>query len=1192
MYLKSLELHGFKSFPDKVTLEFGKGLTAVVGPNGSGKSNIGDAVRWVLGEQSSKTLRGGKMEDVIFGGTQQRKAVGFASVTLNIQNDDRTLAVESDLVSVTRKLYRNGDSEYLINGSSVRLKDVLELFMDTGLGRDGYSIIGQGRVADIVSSKSNERREIFEEAAGISKFRYKKAEAERRLAASEDNILRLKDIINELEGRVEPLRVQSEKAKKYLVLADSRRSLEIAVWTRRLGELKGRLDELEDRLLAATAEYEHLGNEIEKCDSEIAELTAKRQQCSAAAEDYRARISELESKSSSAASDIAVYNNNIEHFEREIEETRRRMEELSSGEDVLRGKIAEKREYIEKTKELLSKTDAETEALEHKLSQLMDQESEFEKTLAGSNEKLNRLYIKKSGLSFSAKNAENTAGELEKTVSDYKTSLSQGMEAVESAKAELLNLTKELDDAQSGQKEHTNRLNGFNMLYTKKEEQLKKLRSEYDEAELNIRNLTQRRQMLIDLENSMEGFAGSVRQIVRAGRSGQLRGVKGTVAQIISADQKYSLAIETALGGALQNIVVDNEDTAKRGIRILKETNGGRATFLPITSVKGNTLTEKNLDMQEGYIALAYELVKYEPEFDGVVKSLLGRIVIAEDIDLATAIAKKYGYKFRIITLDGQVINAGGSFTGGSSQRSSGILSRKNEITAISSQLEKLSAAHSEDSKRLETLTAETEKLGFDLDGERDILSRLSAETARLEAEKKRVEQLTEQYELRMDEIRKSVTDCEERIKAAVKLKDESLAGLADCDREIEKLETSVSAAQERSGESKQARESISSEISALRLKSVGLSKDIQSAREAILQLESNIADSASEAERFEARISEINESISSEKQKITERENEAEEAKSSAKALEQRVREELSRGLEYEQQTETLRALQRSKSEEKETVSADVSRITERRDNLKKESDSMINQLWESYSLTVSEAAEQAEEIEDLADAQKRLTEIKNKIRALGSVNTEAIDEYEEVRTRYEFLSGQLSDVLQSKEELEKLIASLTKNMKEIFTESFNKINENFKTTFVELFGGGRGELTLTDPENVLESGIEINVAPPGKVIKNLSLLSGGEQAFVAIAIYFAILKLRPSPFCILDEIEAALDDVNVTRYAQYLKNFIGTTQFILITHRRGTMEEADVLYGVTMQEKGVSKLLKMDVSEVSGEMVSGDGA
>ncbi len=590
--------------------------------------------------------------------------------------------------------------------------------------------------------------------------------------------------------------------------------------------------------------------------------------------------------------------------------------------------------------------------------------------------------------------------------------------------------------------------------------------------------------------------------------------------------------------------------------------------------------------MQEGYVALACELVSFDSEYRGIVNSLLGRIVVAENIDLATNIAKKYGYKFRIITLDGQVINAGGSFTGGSSQRSSGVLSRKNEIKTVTEQLEKLTSGHEAAKQRLEAVKAEAEKLGFDIDGEREMISLAETEKVRLEGERNTVSSMAEQYKKRIAELEKSRLDGEAKLKAAKALREDSLKELADCEMKISALEDEAAEAKERSGKTRERREEISAEISDSRLKLAGLEKDVQANEEFIARTLESIRDSVGRGRELDEKIAGLREKIEAEKLNIEDRKRENEDSKTAVEAYKKRIEAEAASGIDYERRTQAVMSLQRSKSDEKTTVNGEISRLTERRDAMQKECDGMINQLWESYSLTVAEAAEQAEEVEDIADAQKRLNEIRGKIRALGSVNTDAIDEYQEVSSRYEFLSAQLGDVKQSKEELEKLIASLTKSMREIFTENFNKINENFKTTFVELFGGGRGELTLTDPENVLESGIEINVAPPGKVIKNLSLLSGGEQAFVAIAIYFAILKLRPSPFCILDEIEAALDDVNVTRYAQYLRNFTDTTQFILITHRRGTMEEADILYGVTMQEKGVSKLLRMDISEVSADM------
>lgn len=1181
MYLKSLELQGFKSFPDKTVLDFGKGLTAVVGPNGSGKSNIGDAVRWVLGEQSSKTLRGGKMEDVIFGGTEKRKPVSFASVTLNISNEDHTLNVESEQVSVMRRLWRNGDSEYSINGAQVRLKDILELFMDTGLGRDGYSIIGQGRVADIVGSKSNERREIFEEAAGISKFRYKKAESERRLASAEDNILRLKDILSELEGRVEPLRIQSEKAKKYLVLAEERKTLEVSVWAHKLTEIKDSLSELGNKLLVQNGEYELLTNEIAAAEEEINELAIKRRQCSASAEEYREKINELTQSNATAAADIAVFKNNIKHYGEQIEEFERKIGELSASESETKERIEAKKKEISEIAENRASTEKQISELEEKLRLLNDEGDRYSQEYSGSSYRLNALYIRRSELKFTLENSKNARADAERSIEEIDSLLEDIKPQIsehEKEKSEISDGIKDIEKAIEGA---NNKLSGYNMLYSKKSEQLKTLNAEFSEAELNLRNLKSRRQMLIDLDNSMEGYAGSVKSVVSAAKSSRLRGVRGTVAGLVSVEPKYSVAIETALGGALQNIVVDNEEAAKAGIRFLKETNGGRATFLPLTSVKGNTLRENGLDMQEGYVAIASELVSREPEYDGIIASLLGRIVIAENIDLATNIAKKYGYKFRIITLDGQVINAGGSFTGGSTSRSTGMLTRKNEIAAIENNAKRIEAKNQILKDRLASLSAEVEKLSYDVEGEREEIQSMEADKIRFEGELKNSELLLSQLITRESELNKARGSSLSAIESADKAYEDGEKQLSDVNSEIEGLEELVSKASQRSDESRQKREQLSNELSDTKLKLVELAKDIEAAQLVISQLSGGIDSARSMAAEYNQRIAELNANIAEENENISEREAEAKNAEATIQSLNTRIKSELDSSLEYERRENEIRQTQRQMSDRKETVSAEITRLNERIDSTNRESESIISQLWEAYSMTVAQAYESAQELEDVSAANKHLNELKSKIRALGTVNTDAIDEYKEVSERYEFLNGQLSDVTKSKSELERLISELTKSMKEIFSESFAKINENFKQIFVELFGGGKAELKLTDPDNVLESGIEINVAPPGKVIKNLSLLSGGEQSFVAIAIYFAILKLRPSPFCILDEIEAALDDVNVTRYAQYLRNFTDTTQFIVVTHRRGTMEEADVLYGVTMQEKGVSKLLKMDVSQ-----------
>lgn len=1183
MYLKSLELHGFKSFPDKVSLEFGKGLTAVVGPNGSGKSNIGDAVRWVLGEQSSKTLRGGKMEDVIFGGTEKRKPVSFASVTLNIANDDRTLGINSDDVSVTRKLYRNGDSEYLINGSQVRLKDVLELFMDTGLGRDGYSIIGQGRVADIVSSKSNDRREIFEEAAGIAKFRYKKAESERKIAAAEDNILRLKDIISELESRVEPLKIQSEKAKKYLELANQRKSLEISVWTHRLSELKFQVSEFENLLLIAKSEYEHLTNEISALEDNAEELAKKRRQCASSVEEYRAKIEGLNESNAGALADIAVYKNNILHYSQNITELEGKIKELFSSEKDVSAAINNKRLEIEGIISDRTSLEIETEELEERLKKLNLEASEFSKEAADAQEKLNRSYIERSELKFSSASSAASRSEALFSKQEALKLADETRQKLKDAEKERSEIELGISDIEKSISEHNNKLSGFNMLYAKKSDQLKNVSDELNEAELSFRSAASKRQMLFDLENSMEGFAGSVKSVVSAGKSGRLRGVRGTVSQLISADTKYSLAIETALGGGLQNIVVENESAAKAGIRFLKDTNGGRATFLPITSVKGSELRENGLDMCEGYVALASELVECADEYKGIVLSLLGRIVVAENIDLAANIAKKYGYRFKVITLDGQMINAGGSFTGGSSSKTAGMLSRKNEIAALDSELKSLASKSQKLKEKHTSLFAEVEKLGYDVDGERDIISAAEGDKIRFDGEKTRIDLVISQLCEKLSELEKSVASCDDRIKQCDETVSSSQKRLSQLEDEISALETDLGAADEKNADAANQRETLSNELSQKRLKLAELGKDIEAAEAVIVQMKSGIDESRAAASEHERKISELKEQIEKENQAISERIEEQNKAKAAIGNLNLRIGQERDMIIEYEREENRLRSDSKSKIERRESAASELSRLGERVDSLKRDNDAIISQLWESYSLTVAEAESQSQKLDDISEANKKLSQLRAKIKDLGSVNTDAIDEYEQVSKRYEYLSSQLGDVLKSKSELEKLISELTKSMKEIFSQSFVKINENFKRIFVELFGGGRAELSLTDPENILESGIEINVAPPGKVIKSLSLLSGGEQSFVAIAIYFAILSIRPSPFCILDEIEAALDDVNVSKYASYLRNFTDKTQFILITHRRGTMEEADILYGVTMQEKGVSKLLKMDVSDVS---------
>ncbi len=1183
MYLKSLELQGFKSFPDKYKLDFDKGLTGVVGPNGSGKSNIGDAMRWVMGEQSSKSLRGAKMEDVIFSGTEKRKPVGFAQVTLTIDNSDRALNVESDLVSVSRKLYRNGDSEYLINGAGVRLKDIVEMFMDTGLGRDGYSIIGQGRIAEIVSGKSGDRREIFEEAAGISKFRYKKEEAERRLASAEDNIVRLTDILTELETRVEPLRIQSEKAKKFIELDGEKRKLEISVWVKKLDELSENLTQVEEKLLVSNGEYENLTRELDEIEELTEECYASRAKTSEKIDEIKEKIHEIELENSNANSVIAVLENDIKH----IGQSKQMVENSILQSDNLREKIEEqikeKNAEIENLKNQKQQICDEIEQFEQTLLSLSQQSDEFDKDVSSSNSQLSALYVKQSELSFKCENSKNIIAEIEEQTENLLSSKAQADEDYEKIKAEKIETSKAILKVEEEIKSHENKLNGYQILYKKRSATLEEIGKNYSDKEIKVRELTQKINVLRDLENSLEGFSRSVKQVLKASKFGTIKGIYGSVAQIISVEPKYTLAVETALGAALQNIVVENEDTAKRGIRLLKETNAGRATFLPLTSVKGSTLYEPRLVDEEGFVAIASDLVKFDGKFTGVVNQLLGRIAVAENIDLATVIAKKYGYKFRIVTLDGQVINVGGSFTGGSSSKSAGILTRKNEIEEIEKEISTLKSEFDELKTKRENLNQEASKLYYDIEGEKEFIATLSGDKIRFEGELKRISELFAQLENTLDQSDVKLEQFKNKMILANEDINNSQAELAKINGEIAQAEEKIRLSQNLIEDAKQNREELSHKLSQLRISQTEISKDVENALENVNKLNEDVKTTYANKSELQERLKALDDEIL---QKNDEIENVKSRLLGSDEVIagfnKQILDEQVKFNL-YDEKSAEYRHAQKVKNEEKENVSKEITRLSARKESVQGDFDKIISELWEQYEMTRSDALQNAEEIEDMTLANKRLNELKSKIRGLGSVNVSAIEEYAEVSERYEFMSAQIKDVLKSKNELEKIIFELTENMREIFTENFNKINTNFKQIFTELFGGGHAELVLCDPENVLECGIDIIVAPPGKVIKNLSLLSGGEQAFVAICIYFAILKIRPSPFCLLDEIEAALDDVNVTKYAQYLRNFTDTTQFILITHRRGTMEEADVLYGVTMQEKGVSKLLKMNVSDAN---------
>lgn len=1178
MYLKSLEIQGFKSFPDRISLTFDKGLTAVVGPNGSGKSNIGDSVRWVLGEQSTKTLRGNKMEDVIFSGTVARKPMGFAAVTLNIDNSDRTLPDMDDEIAVTRKLYRSGDSEYMINGRQCRLKDINELFMDTGLGRDGYSIIGQGRIAEIVGAKSSERRDIFEEAAGISKFRYKKLEAERKLTAAQENLLRLTDILSELEGRVEPLRIQSQKAEKFIKLAAEQKRLEISVWVHRLDELKVKLDGIEEKILISRSEYENIENDIQREEQKIEAGYRKMQESTIRSDELRRKMLEEEQTASDMKSGIAVLENDIKHCREAIEAAQA---SIDSSDETKRSLIAQREEAEKKLAELgeaKSALEAEIAAAEAEFAKAEQDSSELGDSVDKAGNEINSLYIRQSEYKFAIESAKASIDEEQRRLAELRDSSRSFADTLADYQTKLSEADSEKKKNEEKSNELRNRLSGMERLYKSRREGFEKAKEDFERALYDLKDRQQRRKILTDLENNMEGFAGSVKQVLKASKQGRLGGVFGTVAQNIGVEQKYAVAVETALGGAMQNIIVENEDIAKRCIRFLKEQRGGRATFLPITSVKGRTLTEQGLENCEGYVANACDIVTYDQRFSGIIASLLGRIVIAEDIDTATLIAKKYGYKFKIVTLDGQVINAGGSFTGGSAQKSGGVITRKNELDSLDSEIAKLEEQRDGLRMNAEKLRAEAEKLRYDTEAAKEELAQCESDGVRINAEMSSLGSLIEQLGSQSENSEKLIAEIERKIAAAEETIKNSEEALSDTAEQIKSAEEQLAQGQDTREKLRRQREELSERLSQMKIRGMELAKDVQAQELEIERIAQSLDDLRSGNVRFEEAIARQNMAIDEKNRSIEELKEKLAGFKDNTAVYLQEIQRCQEMHTEQNRLVKELQNGLKEINEAKEKRSGDITRLEDRKEAVCRDSDHIINQLREVYELNRSEAVQLAEKLADVNEAQKQLGDIKRDIRALGSVNVDAIEEYKEVSERYRFMSEQIADVQRSKAELENIISGLTEEMCRIFSESFAIINTNFKEIFVELFGGGKAELILTDPENVLESGIEISVAPPGKVIKNLISLSGGEQSFVAIAIYFAILRLRPAPFCILDEIDAALDEVNVRKYAQYLKNFTDTTQFVLVTHRRSAMEEANVLYGVTMQEDGISKLLKME--------------
>ena len=1186
MLLKSLELHGFKTFPDKIKLSFDKGITSIVGPNGSGKSNISDAIRWVLGEQSAKTLRCSKMEDVVFNGTDKRKKTGYAEVTLSIDNKDRILPFDGDEVAVTRRYYRSGESEYMINKATVRLRDIHELFMDTGLGRDGYSMIGQGKIDSIVASKSEERREIFEEASGISRYRYRKTEAERKLKSTEENLIRLRDIVGELEDRVGPLKKQSEKAQKFLVLSEEKKGLEITLWLNTLDNSANIIKEQDDKIDIQRAQYENAEQELANISSETESIYLKNGEITSKIDTIRRNISQFESEVSNNNALISVANNDIEHNKETITRLETEIEQLDNSFTEIESQIKEKKENVEKLKLSIEEKQKEYNEVSENLNTISMDASRSGDELQELNSKLAELSQKSANAKVVLLTSDSSINELNERIDTLNSSLSEKESNLETTSKMLEDYKVQGKDSAEKVEMLSNSIKGLELKINNLKARNENSKGEIDRLTLDSNEKLRRANILEDLEKNLEGFAHSVKTVMNLSRHGKIGGIHGPVSRLIKVPTDYAVAIETALGGAMQNIVTGNEEDAKRAIRTLKENKGGRATFLPIATIKPRYLNENGIDSCFGFVGVASDLCDCKDEYKGILQNLLGKIVIAEDLNSAVSIAKKYSYRFKVVTLDGQVVNAGGSLTGGSLNKRTGLLSRASEIEKYRKEAKALADKANELKEQYSNSQQEFAKYEADILGTRGDLSTEQQELIRLRTEYKACQNEYDSLVSSIDFTKNEIVECENKISNLQKDKETADREFSAFEEEIANIEKTTSNLTGNRLALTEKREQLSEKLQNIRLEIVTFEKDKEALISEIRTSEYNSQHQTERKEHLRNQIVSVNSNIDIINKKIESYTNISNNYQDKIAEFNNAIEKLNGDKEKFEKKSVELRQKEKDLNSTREVSGRELARLEERKINLQKQYDDIIAKLWDEYELTKRQAEEISIEIENVSTARKRLNEIKSSIRGLGSVNVSAIEEYKEVSERYEFLGAQVSDVEKSKNEIERLINDLTKQMKDAFIENFHEINKHFGETFKELFGGGTASLELANPDDILNSGIDIIAHPPGKIVVHLEALSGGEKALVAIALYFSIMKVRPAPFCVMDEIEAALDDVNVDRFAQYMRRMTDRTQFITITHRRGTMEESDVLYGVTMQDEGISKLLELRASEVAAKL------
>ena len=1186
MVLKTLEMQGFKSFPDKTQLNFGSGITAVVGPNGSGKSNISDAVRWVLGETSTKSLRGSKMEDVIFGGTSARKALGFAQVQLTLDNSDHTLKDKGDTVTVTRRYYRSGESEYKIDGENVRRRDIHELFMDTGLGSDGYSMVGQGKIDSIISQKNEDRRELFEEAAGISLFRHKRTDATRRLDQAQENLVRLLDILGELENRVGPLKKQSEKASQFLELSEEKKTLEIGVWINKINRFTNELREQEHKIDAANASYDVCEKELKNIENEIEEILEKTAGINALIEEIRTGSKEFVEEALRRDTDASVLKNTLEHNNETIARLKNDIGDADDSNSSIDSQIKEKQQLIEQNEKLVQEKKNSLAEISMQMQELVSSNEKYSKMTVELNQKITALTLELSDCRVKCSQAVSSINEIKARQSAIDEAVAECESDTQSVLEQKTQSEENLKFLNSRIEENNNSLSGFRLKLENKTQKADKIKKQLDSVNLELSQKRSKAKMLSDLEKNMEGFSGAVKAVMKQSQSRALSGIHGPLSQLITVDNEYSVAVEVALGAAMQNIVTTNETDAKRAIYYLKNNHLGRATFLPVSNIKPRYLDEKELDDNLGFVAVASELVECKSEYKNIVSNLLGRVVIVEDMDCAIGIAKRYSNRFKIVTLDGQVINPGGSMTGGSQSKSAGILSRGNMIDQLNNQAKELE-------KQSETLAAEYKTALEDanyaaamLQGAEVDLQQAKEELIRAQGENKLISEKLETLISRKTTLIAEKESSQQRTNDLEKLNKDSEKQALDIENQINSAQEELTKTSDNANEIIEKNEQYRQKSEQINLELMSLIKDNETARESISELEVRKDTQSDRVRTIEDEIREIEGRNSELLSRIDQVKSQADELRAKAAEAEKNVSLEIEKRDALEKRSGELRVLERNKGQEREKLSGELVRLDERKIAMRKEYDELNDMLFEQYELTKREAEALNIQIDNMAEAKKRLHEIKVAIKALGSINVGAIEEYKEVSQRYEFLKEQIGDVEKSKSELMKIIEDLTASMSEKFLEKFKKINEEFKVCFADFFGGGKGEIILEEPDNCLESPIEIKIQPPGKSVQNINLFSGGEKSLAAMALLFSVLKVQPAPFCIYDEVEAALDDVNVERFAKYMRKMTDKTQFISITHRRGTMEEADVLYGVTMQEKGVSKLIELQTAELAAQM------